>query len=475
MRSRSGLTLAVLAIAQFMVVLDVTIVNVALPDIRSGVGFSADGLQWVVSAYTLSFGGFLLLGGRAADLLGRRAVFLAGLAVFGIGSLGAGLATSPTAMVVARAIQGLGAAALSPAALALLMVTFAHGRERNMAMGVWAALAGLGGTLGTVLGGALVDGPGWEWVFFVNVPIAALLAPLVPMVVAESRAEVVSDRSFDVAGAVLGTGGLLGIIFGVIRAQPLGWGSAEVIACLAAGVALLVAFFRVEKRSPDPLVPLPLFRLRSLRMASASLAINGGAFLSMFFLTAIFLQQVRGESALGTGLQLLPMGLAAVVGAGFASNLVLRLGTRPIQTTGALLSTVGLWYLSTADAHSAYASGLLPGLLLLGAGITTIGVPGQIAAIAEVDAEQSGAASGLVTAGYQVGGALGIALITTLSTNAVAHALAGGSSPSDALVDGFQRGMLVAAAFSAFNILLSLASPKIAPDSEQMAAALAGA
>ena len=306
-------------------------------------------------------------------------------------------------------------------------------------------------------------------------PIAALLLPLVPMVVRESRAEVVTGRSFDVIGAVLGTGGLLAIIFGVIRAQPLGWGSPEVLGCLAAGAALLVAFFFVEKRSADPLVPLPLFRLRSLRMASASLAINGGAFLSMFFLTAIFLQQVRGESALGTGLQLLPMGVAAVVGAGFASNLVQRLGTRAVQTTGALLSTAGLWYLSTANAHTSYGGGILPGLLLLGAGITTIGVPGQIAAVAEVDHEQSGAASGLVTAGYQVGGALGIALITTLSTNAVTHALAGGSSRPDALVEGFQRGLLIAAAFSAFNVVLSLASPKIAPEAEQMAAALAGA
>jgi EmrB/QacA subfamily drug resistance transporter len=343
-------TLIALAIAQFMVVLDVTIVNVALPHIQRSLGFSADGLQWVISAYTLAFGGFLLLGGRAADLLGRRKVFLGGLTIFGLGSLAAGLATSPEWMIGARAVQGFGAAVLSPAALSLVMVTF-DGRERQQALGVWAALAGLGGILGAVLGGALVDGPGWRWVYMVNVPIALALLVVVPLVVRESRVEAAADRSFDVPGALTGTGGVLALIFGVIRAAPLGWGSLQVIASLLAGATLLVAFYVIEKRAKDPLVPVALFRSPSLSLGSGSLALNGAAFLGMFFLTAIFLQQVRGQSALGTGIQLLPMGVAALLGALLATNLVARIGTRPVRVGGAALSTVGLLLLSQAGAR----------------------------------------------------------------------------------------------------------------------------
>jgi EmrB/QacA subfamily drug resistance transporter len=463
----------VLALAQFMVVLDVTIVNVALPDIQSDLGFSTDSLQWVISAYTLLFGGFLLLGGRAGDLLGRRAVFMAGLGLFSAASLVAGLATSPGMLIAARAVQGLGGAMLSPAALSILTVTFAHGRDRNIALGVWGALAGLGGTLGVIAGGVIVDALGWEWVFFVNVPIGILVIAVAPLFIRESKVTADGPRTFDALGALLGTAGLMSLVFGVIRAEPLGWGSAEVIAFLAAGVALLAAFIRVEARSSAPLVPLSLFRSRGLRTSSGALALNGAAFLGMFFLSAIFLQQVRGESALDTGLQFLPMGFAAIVGAGVASNLVTRIGTRPVQMAGAVFSVVGLGLLTQAGATDGYWSAIMPGFALYGVGVSMIGVPSQIAAIADVTHEEAGAASGVISAFFQVGGALGLAIITTLSNSRVSGALADGATQGDALVDGFHRGLLIAAAFAAVNLVIGLRSPKLVPDAEQLAEAQA--
>jgi EmrB/QacA subfamily drug resistance transporter len=474
-RLNPWLTLIVLALGQFMVVLDVTIVNVALPHIQSDLGFSADGLQWVVSAYTLLFGGFLLLGGRAADLLGRRAVFMAGLALFSGASLAAGLAWSPGSMIAARAVQGLGGALLSPAALSLLTVTFAHGRERNLALGIWGALAGLGGTLGAVAGGVLVDGLGWEWVYFVNVPIGIALIAAAPVLVAESRAPRTGSRrsELDVAGALLGTGGLLALVFGVVRAEPLGWGSPEVLGLLGGGAALLVAFVAAEGRASAPLVPLRLFRSAGLRASSGILALNGAAFLAMFFLTAIFLQQVRGDSAVRAGLELLPMGLAAIVAAVIASPLVGRVGTKPIQVVGAALSIAGLFLLSRAGADSSYAGGLLPGLLLFGGGLVSVGVPSQIAAVADVRHEEAGAASALISAAYQVGGALGVAIITTSANGRVGDALAGGDSPATALTHGFHQGLVLATAFAAAIFVLALASPSLEPTAEQLAEAAA--
>lgn len=438
LRSRWS-TLAILALAQFMVVLDVTIVNVALPDIRSGLGFSAEDLQWVISAYTLLFGGFLLLGGRAADLLGRRSVFIAGLALFGLASLAAGLAESSGQLIAARAVQGLGGAMLSPAALAILTVTFAQGRDRNIALGVWGALAGLGGTLGVVAGGVIVDSLGWEWVFFVNVPIIVALVVLTPLMVRESRASN-EGSGFDVGGALLGTAGVLALVYGVIRAEPLGWGDPEVLGLFAAALVLLGAFAVVEDRVASPLIPLRLFRSRGLSTASLGLGLNGSSFLGMFFLTAIFLQGVRGDSALDAGLQFLPMGFAAVAGAGVASSLVTRLGTRSVFISGTLFSAVGLWLISGATADGAYASELLPGFLLFGAGISQVGVSNQIAAIADVRHRDAGAASGVVTAAFQVGGALGLAVITTLATSRQADVLAHGATQSEALVEGSSAG-----------------------------------
>ncbi|GAA2493466.1 DHA2 family efflux MFS transporter permease subunit [Winogradskya humida] len=468
-------TLAVVAVAQFMVVLDVTIVNVALPDIQQDLGFSASALQWVISAYTLLFGGFLLLGGRVADLVGRRRMFVIGLLLFGLTSLLAGLAQSPDQLIVLRAVQGLGGALLSPAAFAILTVTFAHGRERNIAMGIWGGLAGLGGTLGVIAGGVLVDSLSWRWIFLVNVPFAIVLALLAPSIVAESRASQAGPRTFDVAGALLSTAGLLAIVLGVIRAEPLGWSSFEVIALLIGGAALLFAFVRVEARSTAPLVPLTLFRVRSMTTSTLALALNGAAFLAMFFLTAIFLQQVRGLTALETGLEFLPMGFAAIASAVVSAQLVTRFGTKPVQIGGGILSIAGLLLLSQADATSSYAATVLPGLVLFGIGIIAVGTPASISAVADVTHEQAGAASGVVNAGYQIGGALGLAIITTFSTSHVENLISGGAQPQEALVGGFERGLLIAAVFAAANILAALAAPRLRPTEEQMAEAAAAA
>jgi EmrB/QacA subfamily drug resistance transporter len=470
MRRSPWATLTVLALAQFIVVLDVTIVNVALPHIQSDLGFTTDGLQWVISVYTLLFGGFLLLGGRAADLLGSRRVFIAGLILFGVTSLGGGLATSPGLLIAARAVQGLGAAMLSPAALSILTVTFEHGRRRNIAMGVWGGLAGLGGTLGVVAGGLLVDSLSWRWVFIVNVPIVVLLIVLTPLLVPRTAPHS-GNRSFDLSGAVLSTGGLLALVYGVVRAQPVGWSSAEVIGCLVAGVVMLAAFVVVEARAAAPLVPLRLLRSRGLSTASGALALNGAAFLSMFFLTAIFLQQVRGASALRAGVEFLPMGGAAIASAVACTPLVTRFGTRPVQTAGAALSVAGLVLLSQVHPHSSYASGLLPGLILFGAGIIAVGVPAQIAAVVDVAAHEAGAASGLVSAFYQVGGALGLAVVTTESTSRTAAAIASGTNPADAMTSGFHRGLVVAAVFSVATVAVTLIAPRLAPNPEQIAEA----
>ncbi|MEE4540752.1 MFS transporter [Streptomyces sp. V4-01] len=474
MRRSPWATLTVLALAQFIVVLDVTIVNVALPDIQRDLGFTTDGLQWVISAYTLLFGGFLLLGGRAADLLGSRRVFVIGLVLFGATSLAGGLAPSPGWLIAARAVQGLGGALLSPAALSLLTVTFEHGRRRNIAMGVWGGLAGLGGTLGVVAGGVLVDSASWRWVFIVNVPIVIALVAVTPVFV-RHIAPHPGNRGFDLLGAVLGTGGLLALVYGVVRAEPAGWSSPEVVGCLAAGAALLAGFVAVESRAAAPLVPLRLLRSRALSTAGGALALNGAAFLSMFFLTAIFLQQVRGGSALRAGLEFLPMGAAAILAAVATTPLVTRFGTRPVQVAGSVIDVAALLLLSRAGAHGSYATTLMPGLMLFGVGIIAVSVPAQIAAVAEVAPREAGAASGVVTAFYQVGGALGLAVVTTLSTSRAGDALAAGSSQLDALVAGYHRGLLIAAAFTVVNLAVTAVAPRLAPSADQIAEAAAAA
>ncbi len=469
MRRSPWAPLVVLALAQFMVVLDVTIVNVALPAMQVDLGFSPDNLQWVISSYTLAFGGFLLLGGRLGDLLGRRSVFGLGLVLFTVASLAGGLATSQWFLIVVRGVQGFGGALMSAAALSILTVTYTAGRERNLALGIWGGLAGLGGTLGVVAGGVLVDAAGWEWVFFVNVPIGTALLALTPSTIADSRVTADGPRSFDLAGSVLGTGAILALIYGVIRVEPSGWGSSEVVGSFVMGAALLAFFILVEARSSAPLVPLRLFRSRPLSQSTLVLALNGGAFLAMFFLSAIFLQQGKGLSALETGLQFLPLGVAAIVGAMVSTQLLPRFGTRPVQVVAAVIGVVGLLLLTQASADGAYVTELLPGFLLYGVGITGVGVPAQISALSEIEHVDAGAASGIINTGYQVGGALGLAVISTLATGATTASLSNGATPTAALLDGFQRGLLLTAALSLVILILAAVSRQLVPSAEEVA------
>jgi EmrB/QacA subfamily drug resistance transporter len=470
--SRRWLALAVLALAQFMVVLDVTIVNVALPAVQGALGFSADNLQWVVNAYTLPFGGLLLLGGRVSDLLGRRRMFMVGLTVFAGASLAGGFASSPGLLVSARAIQGIGAALLSPAALALLTVTFPAGRERNIALGVWGALAGIGGTLGVVAGGVLVDSLGWEWIFFVNVPVAAVTLLATPLFVGESRNE--SAQGFDLAGAVLGTAGLLALVGGVIRIDAAGWGSVQVLGLFALGLALLAAFVLVESRAAHPLLPLRLFRIRGLGVSALALALNGGAFLGMFFLTALYLQQVHGDSALDAGAHFVPMGIAAIASAVAGAQLVTRFGTRAAYVAGCVVGVIGLVLLSRIGAQAAFTSDILPGFVIFGLGLPLVGVSNQIAAVAEAPHADAGAVSGIVTTAFQVGGALGLAVISTAATSRVSDVLAQGASQPHALAAGYDRGLLVAAAITVVNLAIGvLRAPRITPDAALVAEATA--
>jgi EmrB/QacA subfamily drug resistance transporter len=473
-QSKKWLALTVLALAQFMVVLDVTIVNVALPSIQEALGFSADGLQWVVNAYTLTFGGLLMLGGRMSDLLGRRRVFLGGMVLFALASLAGGFAPNSEMLIAARAVQGIGAALLSPAALALVTVTFPAGRERNLALGIWGALAAIGGTLGVVAGGVLIDSLGWEWIFFVNVPVALVALIATPIVVAESKREH-AGAGFDVAGAILATAGLSTLVYGVIRTEPMGWGSAEVLGLLGASAVLLGAFVYVESRSPDPLVPLRLFRIRGLGISAIALALNGAAFLGMFFLTAIYLQQVHGDTALEAGIAFVPMGIAAIASATVGAQLVTRYGTRAMYLAGSAIGVVGLLMLTQIGASASYATDILPGIVVFGLGLPLVGVSNQIAAVAEVPHSDAGAASGIVTTAFQVGGAIGLAVISTAATTRAGEAVAHGAAQSVALSEGFQRGLYVAAGIALLNLLVgALRAPRIVPDEATVAEAMAG-
>jgi predicted MFS family arabinose efflux permease len=405
---------------------------------------------------------------------GNSATLSAGLALFGLASLAGGFAGSSGLLVAVRAVQGIGAAMLSPAALALLTVTFPAGRERNIALGVWGALAGIGGTLGVVAGGVLVDSLGWEWIFFVNVPVAALAIAVAPALVPESR-RTQAGQGFDLAGAVLGTAGLLALVYAVIRTDAAGWGSAEVLGLLGTAGILLGAFVAVEARTADPLVPLKLFRTRGLSVSAIALALNGAAFLGMFFITALYLQQVHGDSALDAGAHFVPMGIAAIASAVVGAQLVTRLGTRAAYIAGSAIGVVGLLLLSRAGAGSGYALDILPGLVVFGLGLPLVGVANQIAAVAEVPHEDAGAASGIVTTAFQVGGAVGLALVSTAATSRVTDAVASGMAQPEALAAGFERGMLVAAGLAVLNLLVgAVRAPRIKPDAALVAEAAAG-
>jgi EmrB/QacA subfamily drug resistance transporter len=443
--TRANKLLVLVCLAQYMVILDVSIVNVALPAIHDDLGFSTAGLQWVVNAYTLTFAGFLMLGGRASDLLGRRRVFLGGTAVFVVASLVSAVADSQAVLLGARALQGVGAAIISPASLAIIATSFAEGRERNRALGVWGAMAGLGGSSGVLLGGLLTQGVGWPAIFLINVPIGLAVVLLGPRFVPEGRAET-AGRHFDFSGAVLVTAGLTALVYGIVRTDTLSWGDPGVLLPLAAGALLLTAFAFVEgKLSPDPLMPLRIFRMPRLRSANLVVILLYSGFFAMWFFLSLYLQQVHGYDALETGLAFLPMTLAIVAASSLAPRLVARFGLRNVLTAGMLSATAGLALLSGLQPGSTYVGQFLPGGLLAAVGLGFSLVPATIAAVQGVPAAESGLASGMLNTSRLVGGALGLAVLSTLATSRTDSRLADGVATLQASTDGYQLAFVVGA------------------------------
>ena len=437
--------LVLIAVAQFMVILDSTIVNVALPTIKVDVGFSEQNLSWVLNAYTLIFGGFLLLGGRAADRIGRRRIFMAGIAIFAGASLLCGLSQSEGTLLVARGVQGLGGALASPAALSIILTTFAEGPERNRALAVWGAIAGAGGAIGLLLGGVIVEVLSWRWVFFVNVPIGAAVLALAPRIVPESRSEFARKGGYDFGGAAAITLGTIALVFTLIKADSWGWTSGRTLAGFAIAALLLVAFILIERRHPDPLVPLRIFKNRSLSAADGSLLVIAAALFGVFFFCTLYLQQVLGYSALRTGLSYLPLSLSLILASALASQLVDRLTPKPVLSVGLLIATAGFVLLTRISGHDDYWSHLLPAMIVLGTGLGLSFVPITIAATSGVAAADSGLASGLLNTTQQVGGSLGLAILSSISTSRANHALAGGSPLPEALTHGFKGAFVVAA------------------------------
>jgi EmrB/QacA subfamily drug resistance transporter len=444
LRRTDGL-LIIVCLAQLMVILDISIVNVALPSIHDSLGFSDTSLQWVVNSYTLAFAGFLMLGGRASDLLARRTVFLVGTALFTLASLGCALADSQALLIGARGLQGFGAAVISAASLAIVTGSFAEGHERNRALGMWAAMGGVGGSAGVLLGGALTQAFSWPAVFFINIPIgiAVVLAGrrLVPHEEPTRR-----ERHFDFAGAILISGGLTAIVFAIVRTDALGWASAGVIGPLVLGLAMLGLLALVEGRiARDPLIPLGVFRMPQLRAANLIVALLFSAVFGMWYFVSLYLQLVNGDTALLAGISFLPMTLLIFAGSATAPRLVAKLGVRNTLITGMSLATLGFLVLATVTPTTPYELAILPGGMLVALGTGWSLVPATIVAVKGVPAGQNGLASGIVNTSRLVGGTLGLAALTTIATSHTNSLLAGGSGQLEALTAGYRLGFLIGA------------------------------
>jgi EmrB/QacA subfamily drug resistance transporter len=457
------LVLVLICIAQFMVVLDATITNVALPSIQADLGMAEADLQWVVNAYTLVFGGFLLLGGRAGDLVGRKKVFLVGVVIFTLASLLCGLAQSDTWLILARGLQGLGAALISPAALSIVTTTFAEGAERTKAMGVWAAIAVGGGAVGLVVGGMLVDWASWEWVFFVNVPVGIAAFAFSFVLVPESVDEH-AERSFDLSGAVSVTAGLVALVYGIVRSSSQGWGSGEVLGFLALSVVLLVAFVVIELRQRSPLVRLDIFRVRTLRTANISMLLVASGLFAMFFFNTLYTQRVLGYSAIEAGLAFVPFTAGIIVGAGLSQSLIPKLGAREVPLIGLVLGAIGMLLFLRLEPGGSYVTDLLPGIVFASVGMGLVFVPVTLIATSGLPDGDAGLASGLFNTSQQVGGALGLAVLSTFATSKTADVLSSlGREPTavdqaQALVDGFHIAYAVGAVLllAAFVVLLTM-------------------
>jgi EmrB/QacA subfamily drug resistance transporter len=435
-----------------VVILDATIVNIALPSIGRALHASTGSLSWVISAYVLAFGGLLLLGGRLADLFGRRRLFVGGLAIFGLASLAGGLSTSIEALIGFRALQGVGAAALAPAARALVTTLFDEGPERSKALGIWAAVAGAGTVVGLILGGVLTSGLGWQWVLFVNVPVVVLAAGLAPRLIDESRAET-TDRSTDVPGAVLVTTGLVAALYAVIKAGEAGWGSLQTIGLLSAAVAVLALFVRVESRASSPLVPLHMLRVGHVRGANVAMVLMSASMVGMFFTLTLYQQQVQGYSAIQAGLAQVPLGVVLIAVAGAAGSVVERLGVKPTLIIGLTLFGGGIAWLAQITARGSYLSDVLGPSLVIGAGLALAFVALTVASSSGVDEDNHGIAGGLINMTQQIGGAIGLAIATAVATSHIHTA----APDALTLTSGFRSALVVSAGIAAAAVLATVA------------------
>ncbi len=452
--ARRWLGLALLCSAFFMVILDAAIVNVALPSIQADLDFSPQDLQWVVSAYALTYGGLLLLGGRAADLIGRRRTFSGGVAIFTLASVLGGLAWSDVTLIAARALQGVGAAAMTPAALSILMTTFVEGRERNTALGIWGAVGASGASVGLLVGGVLADTLGWEWIFFLNAPVGAAVIVLCPLLLGESRGAR-TRGGLDIAGAATVTAGIALFVYGLVDADAAGWTSLQTLGLFGASALLLAAFVLVELRSRSPLLPFGIFRLPAVAGANAAGLLLGCAAYGMFFVVTLYLQQVLGYSPLEAGLAWLALSLAALATSMGGAQIVTRIGPRLPLTTGLAVFAVGIWLLSRAPVDGSYASDLLPALVVSGLGLGLAFVSSSIGALAGVEERDSGLASGLINTAQQVGAALGVAVLSSIAVSRSTDILAAepGTRPEEALTSGMEAALLGAAGFAAVGAL----------------------
>jgi EmrB/QacA subfamily drug resistance transporter len=473
---RKWLALALLSAVQFMVVLDIAIVNVALPSIQVDLGFSQENLQWVISAYALAFGGLLLLGGRLADLLGRRRIFLVGVVVFTGASLLAGLAWSESSLIGARVLQGIGAAIISPAALSILSTTFTEGKDRNTALGVWGAVGGFGAAAGVLLGGLLTDALSWEWIFFVNIPVGVAAFVLAPVLLAESRDARV--QHFDAAGAALVTVGLSSLVYAITQAGQEGWLSGSTLGFGAAALVLLTSFVLWELRQDEPLMRFGILRTSTVAGANVAGLILGTALFSMFLMLTLDMQQVLGYSAMKSGVAYLAVAGTAILWSAVAAQLVNRIGVKPVLLVGMVSLTAGLLFFTQVSVDGSYLGDLLPGFLLTGLGIGFSFVPISIAALAGVQPAEAGLASGLFNTSQQIGGALGIAALSTIATSRTESAVESGSAVPVALVDGFSAAFTGGVVVAALGIIAALVlirsdemEPVLEPELELEAAA----
>jgi EmrB/QacA subfamily drug resistance transporter len=468
---RRWIALAIVCAAFFMTVLDVSIVNVALPSIERSLHFSRSGLQWVITAYAITFGGFLLAGGRAGDLLGRRRMFLVGVVVFTVASLLCGFAWSSGVLIASRAVQGLGAALISPATLSIITTLFEEGPERNKALGIWGALGGAGAAVGVLAGGVLTKYAGWEWIFFVNAPVGALAFALAPRFVPESRGD--RGQSQDIAGAVTVTSGLALLVYAVSKAPDHGWGSGWTLSRLAAAVVLIAAFLVIESRAKDPLMPFSIFRVRTLAGANVAGLLLGAVTFANFFVLTLYVQQVLGYSALRTGLTFLATAGSAVLWAGLAQMLVTRIGAKTVLAVGFVAIIAGMAWYTQIPVHASYARDLLPGYLLVGFGLPFTFIPVSIAALAGVQSHEAGLASGLINTAQQVGGAIGVAVASSVSLSHFNHELKSGVPFAQAFTSGSQWAFWVCTGIAVVGLIATLTlvrRDELAPTGEALTA-----